>query len=179
MDYTGAITAEALGQGVEPQIALAVARRESGMQQFDKKGRVKLGKAGEVGMFQIKPATAPGIDLSQAIPNIKAGVGELARLHKIFPDWPLAIAAYNWGEGHVQEALKGLIAVPAMVQQYVDGVLGHGKLSLTTTGKLAAVVGPQVATAASTGAQKAFQEQPMLVALGLLVGAVLLIRILR
>ena len=35
-----------------------------------------------------------------------AALSYLQRLYTMFGDWPLALAAYNWGEGNVQRAIK-------------------------------------------------------------------------
>ncbi|PSH05129.1 MAG: hypothetical protein CXZ00_02950 [Acidobacteria bacterium] len=141
MSYTADIIATAVANGVTPAIALAVARRESGINQYRPDGSLLIGSAGEIGIFQVKPSSAPGVDLTDPQQNIQAGVGYLASLHRRFGSWPLAIAAYNWGPGRVQDAMGGKLAIPGSVTTYVNAVLGSsGQLSAgtqITPGKLA------------------------------------------
>lgn len=175
-NYRPAIIEAAQGVGIDASIALAVAQRESGVQQYDRQGKVKIGKAGEVGIFQIKPSTAPGVNLADPQQNIHAGVNELARLYRAFSgSWPLAIAAYNWGAQNVKDALRGVRSVPPMVVSYVNSVLGLGQLDISATGKLATVVGPQLANQAGSAAEK-FANSPIPVLALLFLSAALVLR---
>jgi membrane-bound lytic murein transglycosylase D len=95
--------------------------------------------AGAVGLFQLMPATAKSFGLSlwpfdqrkQVEPAAQAAAKYLHRLHQIFGDWRLMLAAYNCGEGTVQRALQryktknyATIAphLPAETQMYVPKV---------------------------------------------------------
>lgn len=95
--------------------------------------------AGAVGLFQIMPATAKRFDLSlwprdqrlQPAPSARAAARYLKLLYERFHDWPLAIAAYNCGEGTVQKRLDRYKAngfdqiaphLPAETQMYVPRV---------------------------------------------------------
>lgn len=91
------------------------------------------------GIWQFMPATGKDFDLTQNIfrderrdvlASTRAALDYLQRLHRMFGDWHLALAAYNWGEGNVQRAIKrnqsqGLptdylsINVPAETRHYV------------------------------------------------------------
>jgi membrane-bound lytic murein transglycosylase D len=91
------------------------------------------------GIWQFMPATGKDFDLTQNIfrderrdvlASTRAALDYLQRLHRMFGDWHLALAAYNWGEGNVQRALKrnqsqGLptdylsINMPAETRNYV------------------------------------------------------------
>jgi len=70
--------------------------------------------AGAAGIFQLMPATARSLGLSTANPdqrldpeaNARAAARYLHRLHKRFGSWPLALAAYNCGQGRVANAVK-------------------------------------------------------------------------
>lgn len=70
--------------------------------------------AGARGLFQLMPATARSMGLSllpfdeRAHPgkNARAAAKLLRKLHDRFDSWPLALAAYNAGEGKVAVALK-------------------------------------------------------------------------
>lgn len=95
--------------------------------------------AGAVGLFQLMPATAKRMGLSlkpdderlEAEPSARAASKYLHYLHGKFKDWRLALAAYNAGEGRVQELLKRHKArtfdaiaphLPAETQMYVPKV---------------------------------------------------------
>lgn len=70
--------------------------------------------AGAVGLFQLMPATAQRFGLRTGLvddrrtpeKNARAAAQYLKILHKRFQSWPLALAAYNSGEGRVGSLLK-------------------------------------------------------------------------
>lgn len=91
------------------------------------------------GMWQFMPATGRDFDLKQnafrddrrdVLASTRAALDYLERLHRMFGDWHLALAAYNWGEGNVMRAVKrnraaGLgtgyedLRMPAETREYV------------------------------------------------------------
>lgn len=71
-------------------------------------------RAKAAGMWQFMPATGRDFDLKQNIfrddrrdvlASTRAALDYLGRLHKMFGDWQLALAAYNWGQGNVAKAI--------------------------------------------------------------------------
>jgi soluble lytic murein transglycosylase-like protein len=90
---------QAVATGIPPAIALAVAQQESGIQQTTSSGGLVTGSAGEIGVFQIMPATAVGlgVDPTDVSQNVQGGVSLLATLYAKYGNWPQALSAYNSG----------------------------------------------------------------------------------
>jgi membrane-bound lytic murein transglycosylase D len=120
-------------EGVPPELVW-IAEVES---SFDPRVR---SPAGAAGLFQLMPETAKRFGLRTAWPfdqrlnpepSARAAAQYLNYLHNHFKDWRLALAAYNAGEGTVQNLLKRLDAhsydaiatrLPAETQLYVPKV---------------------------------------------------------
>lgn len=95
--------------------------------------------AGAKGLFQMMPDTAKNLGLSTFLPDERTDASKSARaaakylrtLHEKFGEWPLALAAYNAGEGRVTKLLKqrgssnfaGIAsALPSETRMYVPKV---------------------------------------------------------
>jgi membrane-bound lytic murein transglycosylase D len=74
-----------------------------------------LSTANAVGIWQFMPGTGRDFNLQQnmfkderrgVLASTDAALTYLQRLYSMFGDWQLALAAYNWGEGNVQRAIK-------------------------------------------------------------------------
>jgi len=119
-------------QKVPPELVW-IAEVES---SFDRRAR---SPAGAAGLFQLMPATAKRYGLRtwpldhrlRPEASARAAASYLADLHGRFKDWRLALAAYNAGEGTVQELLtqrkpRSFDAIatrlPAETQMYVPRV---------------------------------------------------------
>lgn len=122
VDYRTLIVQAANRYGVPPEIALAVAQQESGIQQFVN-GQVLRGKAGEYGIFQLMPGTANdlGVDPTDARQNIEGGVRYLSQMYSMTGgNWTEALAAYNGGIGNWQRN-----TVSSDARAYASSVMGR------------------------------------------------------
>lgn len=124
--------------GVPPEVAIAVARIESGANQYNSNGSLVTGSSGEIGIFQLMPATAArlGVDPADVGQNIQGGVAYLQQLYAQFGNWNAAVAAYNAGPGRVASG-----SIPTSTQGYVSKVMSivsalAGGAGLTDSGGL-------------------------------------------
>ncbi|MEY4489654.1 MAG: hypothetical protein RIQ79_2162 [Verrucomicrobiota bacterium] len=112
--------------------------------------------AGARGLFQLMPVTAKAMGLSllpfdertQPEKSARAAAALLRKLHGMFGSWPLALAAYNAGEGTVRRALKANNAttfaeiaekLPSETRLYVPKVLATVALRSGVTPEALAV----------------------------------------
>jgi len=98
-----------------------------------------ISSAKAAGMWQFMPATGRHFQLTQntlrddrrsVLESTRAALDYLQKLHAMFGDWHLALAAYNWGEGNVSRAIErnkaagratgyGDLSMPAETRNYV------------------------------------------------------------
>ena len=93
-----AIVKHAIELGVDPAIALSIARTESGFNHSARSSH------GAVGVFQLMPSTAKRMGLNPYLlnDNIKGGIMYYKSMYKMFGSVELALAAYNAGPGNVK-----------------------------------------------------------------------------
>lgn len=94
-----AIVKHSIEMGVDPALALSIAKKESGFRHEIKS------KHGAVGVFQLLPSTANkmGFNPYYLSENIKAGLTYYKMMYKMFGTTELALAAYNAGPGNVKK----------------------------------------------------------------------------
>lgn len=93
-----AIVKHSIEMGVDPAIALSIARAESGFRHEARSAH------GAVGVFQLMPSTAKrmGLNAYSLNDNIKGGIMYYKNMYKMFGSMELALAAYNAGPGNVK-----------------------------------------------------------------------------
>lgn len=126
-------------EGVDPKLALSLAFRESSLKHGDfEKGKDDkiafkplTGKAGEVGLMQVKPDTAKLYgykpeDLNNLEKNMEIGIKILKDHMGKFNDPLLAVAAYNAGPNHpyFQDPQKN--SLPDSTKQYLKDIASYG-----------------------------------------------------
>ena len=93
------IVKHSVEMGVDPALALSIAKKESGFKHELKS------PYGAVGVFQVLPSTARKIGYNPYYlnENIKAGLTYYKMMYKMFGSTELALAAYNAGPGNVKK----------------------------------------------------------------------------
>ncbi len=92
------IVKHSIEMGVDPAIALSIARAESGFRHEARSSH------GAVGVFQLMPSTAKrmGLNAYSLNDNIRGGIMYYKSMYKMFGSMELALAAYNAGPGNVK-----------------------------------------------------------------------------
>jgi len=111
------IVQHSVALGVDPAMALAIAKVESGYNH----GRRST--YGAVGVFQLMPATAAklGVNPYHLADNVKGGILYYKMLYKMFGSTELALAAYNAGPAPVMRHHS----VPPYTRQYVSMIMSE------------------------------------------------------
>ncbi len=93
------IVKHSMEMGLDPALALSIAKAESGF-SHEKKSRY-----GAVGVFQLMPSTAKkmGYNPYHLQDNIKGGIAYYKKMYGMFGSTELALAAYNAGPGNVKK----------------------------------------------------------------------------
>lgn len=116
----GIIARAAQRYQVAPQLIKAVIRAESG---FDTKA---VSPAGAQGLMQLMPTTAAALGVSDpfdAEQNVMGGTRYLRQLlDKYNGRLDTALAAYNWGPGHVDQRTGSL---PHETRNYIERIHGY------------------------------------------------------
>ena len=97
------IVKHSLDMGVDPALALSIAKTESNYKHSSRS------RHGAIGVFQLMPNTAKrlGYNPYRLNENIKAGLTYYKMMYKMFGSVDLALAAYNAGPGNVRK-YKGI-----------------------------------------------------------------------
>jgi soluble lytic murein transglycosylase-like protein len=128
--YRGMIESAASSYNVPAGLVSAVISAESSFNPNAKSS------AGAGGLMQLIPSTAKGLGVSDVYDpqqNITAGTKYLGQLISKYGDYQLALAAYNWGPGNVDKAIKKYGAnwssisshAPAETRKYVNKVMSN------------------------------------------------------
>ena len=114
-----AIVKHSIEMGVDPAIALSIAKTESGFRHEARSSH------GAVGVFQLMPSTARrmGLNPYSLDDNIKGGIMYYKSMYKMFGSVELALAAYNAGPNAVDK----YSGVPPYkeTQNYVKNILAN------------------------------------------------------
>ncbi len=97
------IVKHSMEMGLDPALALSIAKKESNFKHNSKS------RHGAVGVFQLMPRTAKkmGYNPYSLNDNIKGGITYYKQMYKMFGSIELALAAYNAGPGNVRK-YKGI-----------------------------------------------------------------------
>jgi soluble lytic murein transglycosylase-like protein len=124
------ILSESRARGVSPSLVLAVIQIESGYYNF------AVSPVGALGLMQIMPATGQMLARELGVPwrgpqtlfdpivNVRFGIAYLAWLHREYGNLSTALAAYNWGPGHVSRQLAQGLPVPRLYASNVIDAYG-------------------------------------------------------
>lgn len=112
------IIKHSMEMGVDPALALSIAKKESGFKHELRSPH------GAVGVFQLLPSTANRIGFNPYYlsENIKAGLTYYKMMYKMFGSTELALAAYNAGPGNVKK-FGGQIPPYSETRRFVNVIM--------------------------------------------------------
>lgn len=157
--YAQKVASKAREMGVPPELAVAVAFKESGLNP-----KVQAGGAGEIGIMQIKPTTAKEVgfseeDIRDPEKNIEAGLKYLKKsLDMSEGDPRLAAAGYNAGVNHPFFTSKGT-SLPDTTVNYLKDLKGFGTFEVSKTPEKTTVAGGIEFEPPTTQDSAEFQKQ--------------------
>jgi soluble lytic murein transglycosylase-like protein len=149
--------------GIDPHLAVQVAMHES-----DLNPHALNRSSGAIGIMQLLPATAAelGVDPHNVAQNIRGGIHYLHQQLAKFGNTAQALAAYNWGPGHVAHAItrwgsEWLSHAPNETRQYVASILARAGIPMEpTTGDGTVLAANSPAAAAVAVAAQTHQVTP-------------------
>jgi soluble lytic murein transglycosylase len=112
------IVAEARRNALDPVLVMALIHVESRFNSF------AVSPVGALGLMQVLPSTGEEVaaelgitwhgsrTLFDPIKNVKIGVAYLHLLSQRYEDIPTALAAYNWGPGHIDRRIRRGTTLP-------------------------------------------------------------------
>jgi len=113
------IVKHSLELGIDPALALSIAKSESGFRHEAKSS------GGAVGVFQLMPSTAKrlGVNPYYLSDNIKGGLMYYKKMYSMFGSTELALAAYNAGP----DAVKKYKRVPPIgeTKRFVSNIMNE------------------------------------------------------
>ena len=129
------IVKHAISLGVDPAIALSIARTESGFRHEARSSH------GAVGVFQLMPSTAKrmGINPYSLNDNIRGGIMYYKKMYNMFGSVELALAAYNAGPGNVKR-YNNTVPPYAETKRFVSKIMTDVNRQKTTPDPVVAKV---------------------------------------
>ncbi len=133
------IVAESRRHGLDPALALAVIRVESGCFNY------AVSEVGALGLMQIMPATGRELATRLGIPwhgtdslfdprvNVRVGITYLKQLSDRYGSTHTALAAYNWGPGRIDRRIRRGQGVPKLYARRVLRTLREAGIRLQTS----------------------------------------------
>lgn len=111
------IVKHSLELGIDPALALSIAKSESGFRHEARSS------GGAVGVFQLMPSTARrlGVDPYCLSGNVKGGLMYYKKMYAMFGSTELALAAYNAGPGIVKKYHR--VPPYGETKQFVNGIM--------------------------------------------------------
>lgn len=129
MDYRELVRAEAVRQGLDPNLAFSVVQQESNWNP------TAVSPAGAYGLFQLMAPTAADLGVNRENPeeNIRGGI---TYLKKMIDQFGLegGLAAYNAGPGRYQSVNGDFSRLPQETQKYVPSILKRVGMNMNTGG---------------------------------------------